>query len=134
MADREKCQSLVDPDHPVFIDKVPCPISSSFIKFGTHLIISYFQEEDCGTYRLIHGHFASPLAAHLPGVVPKESETAFFQFVVPKKWTWPDGMKPVVVHLAGTGDHVSLPHSSIAARTDSSNDCFHVSISGGAAC
>jgi len=45
---------------------------------------------------------------HLPGVVPKESEAAHFQIMLPKKWTWKHNLKPVVVQYAGTGDHVMI--------------------------
>jgi hypothetical protein len=44
--------------------------------------------------------------------VPEESETAHFQMLLPKKWNWSNGLKPMVVQLAGTGDHViSKRHS-----------------------
>lgn len=83
VSDREKCQSLVDSQHKVFIDK----------------------EEDHKHYKILNGHFQSPFAYHLPGLVPVESETAYFQVLLPKQWNWGNGLKPMVVQLAGTGDH-----------------------------
>nr|CAG4651089.1 EOG090X08BF [Simocephalus serrulatus] len=83
VCDREKCQSLVDPQHPVTIVK----------------------EEDHKHYKILNGHFQSPFAQHLPGLVPEESETAHFQVLLPKQWKWNSGLKPMVVQLAGTGDH-----------------------------
>ena len=66
------------------------------------------QEEDHKHYTLLDGYFQSPFAMHLPGVVPKESEAAHFQIMLPKKWTWKHNLKPVVVQYAGTGDHVMI--------------------------
>ncbi len=43
---------------------------------------------------------------YLPGLVPKAAQDAHFQMLLPLKW--PDeNYKPVCVHFAGTGDHVS---------------------------
>lgn len=84
VSDREMCQTLVDRHPNIIIDKV--------------------ELEDTGDIQLINGHFESPLVKHLPGLLPKVSETAHFQMVVPTKWTTPD--KPVVIQMAGTGDHV----------------------------
>ncbi|XP_046453039.1 protein ABHD18-like [Daphnia pulex] len=83
VSDREKCQSLVDPMHKV----------------------TFTKEEDHKHYKILNGHFQSPFAHHLPGLVPEESETAHFQMLLPKKWNWSNGLKPMVVQLAGTGDH-----------------------------
>lgn len=84
VSDREMCQTLVD-RHP-------------------HIIIDKVELEETGDIQLINGHFESPLVKHLPGLLPKVSETAHFQMVVPTKWTTPD--RPVVIQMAGTGDHV----------------------------
>ena len=66
----------------------------------------YFQEEDKGKYVLLEAEFLSPLVHHLPGLLPEESRIARFQMVLPK--SWPDSrLRPTVLHLAGTGDHVS---------------------------
>nr|CAG4637122.1 EOG090X08BF [Ceriodaphnia reticulata] len=83
VSDREKCQGLVDSQHKVTIVK----------------------EEDHKHYTILNGHFQSPFAYHLPGLVPEESETAHFQILLPKQWKWSNGHKPMVVQLAGTGDH-----------------------------
>nr|CAG4649445.1 EOG090X08BF [Scapholeberis mucronata] len=83
VSDRERCQSLVDRSHPVTIVK----------------------EEEHRHYTVLDGHFQSPFAQHLPGLVPKESETAHFQILLPKQWKWSNGHKPMVIQLAGTGDH-----------------------------
>ena len=64
------------------------------------------QEEISGDCRLIEGHFVSPITKYLPGIMPKEVEIARFQAVLPKQWK--TKLKPVVIQLAGTGDHVSL--------------------------
>jgi hypothetical protein len=50
------------------------------------------------------GEFFSPLAAYLPGLLPKQSEVARFELVLPQSWLESD-RKPVYIHLAGTGDH-----------------------------
>jgi hypothetical protein len=65
------------------------------------------QEENYSDCRIMEGHFLSPFVSILPGIVPVESETAYFQIVLPKKWN-SDHYKPICLHLAGTGDHVSL--------------------------
>lgn len=80
---REKCQALVDSHHPVTIVK----------------------EENHKSYTLLQGYFTSPLAIHLPGLVPKQSEKAHFEVLLPKQWKWPNNLKPMVVQYAGTGDH-----------------------------
>ncbi|KAK1799060.1 hypothetical protein P4O66_007327, partial [Electrophorus voltai] len=82
IGDREKCKHLVPRDYPVVIDKVE-------------------EQSDC---RIHNGHFISPLAQLVPGILPTESVKASFQFIVPKRWR---KHRPVCIHLAGTGDHVS---------------------------
>lgn len=52
----------------------------------------------------------TPMEFHLPGLVPKESIDAHFQMILPLKWK-NEKYKPICVHLAGTGDHVSLKYS-----------------------
>lgn len=44
---------------------------------------------------------------YLPGLVPKAAQEAHFQLLLPLKWP-DDNFKPVCVHFAGTGDHVSV--------------------------
>lgn len=82
ISNRELCRHLVADDYPIHIDK----------------------EYPDGDNRIIEGHFLSPLALHLPGIVPKEVETATFQIILPSKWKDP-ALKPMCIHLAGTGDH-----------------------------
>lgn len=48
----------------------------------------------------------TPLELHLPGLVPKAAQEAHFQVMLPNKWRDPNH-KPICLHLAGTGDHVS---------------------------
>nr|XP_027237374.1 protein ABHD18-like isoform X1 [Penaeus vannamei] len=81
LSNREKCQHLVDKNHPVTVTK----------------------ETDNGDHILLEAEFVSPFVEHLPGLLPKESEKAAFQFVYPK--TWRTHLKPTCLHLAGTGDH-----------------------------
>ncbi|KAL9959144.1 hypothetical protein ACROYT_G036234 [Oculina patagonica] len=82
VADRTKCNILIPADYPVKLKKS-------------------WTKESC---YITEGHFTSPLAQHFPGLLPKESETAHFQVIVPKKWP-ENGRKPACLHLAGTGDH-----------------------------
>ena len=91
---RYHCESI-----DTFIDYFH-PISPATISFFP------FQEEDCKTYTLLQGYFKSPLAIHLPGLVPKVSENAHFEILLPKQWKWANNLKPMVVQYAGTGDHV----------------------------
>lgn len=37
--------------------------------------------------------------------MPEETKTAYFQMILPKEWK-SKKIKPVCLHLAGTGDHV----------------------------
>jgi hypothetical protein len=83
MAVRETCLKLVHPDHHISIDKV--------------------QLDESGEYKLIDGHFRSPFADHLPGLLPTVAENAYFQLVLPVEWKGPD--RPVCIQMAGTGDH-----------------------------
>ncbi|KAK2519255.1 hypothetical protein Q9233_012069 [Columba guinea] len=54
IGNREKCQTLVSKDYPVFIDKVE-------------------EQSDC---KILEGHFISPLAHYVPGILPVESLVA----------------------------------------------------------
>lgn len=49
------------------------------------------------------GRFNSPLTTLAPGVLPKESEVARFEMILPHNWK--TMAKPIYIHLAGTGDH-----------------------------
>ncbi|XP_076319533.1 protein ABHD18 [Tachypleus tridentatus] len=93
ISNRETCQHLVSPDYPVYIDKA----------------------EEYPQYKVLDGHFLSPLVHHLPGVVPKESQIARFQVLLPKEWP-ADSLRPVCLHLAGTGDHYFWRRRTLLAR------------------
>lgn len=82
---------MVSSDYPIYIDK---------------------QIEHNSNYDVFEGHFMSPLVQYLPELVPKESQIARFQLILPTKWNdWPNkGLKPLCLHLAGTGDHVCDQH------------------------
>lgn len=54
----------------------------------------------------MEGYFVTPLERHLPGIVPEIAQKAHFQALLPVHWPDPN-CKPVCLHLAGTGDHVS---------------------------
>ncbi|XP_017003513.2 protein ABHD18 [Drosophila takahashii] len=82
ISSRESCFKLVPRDYPVEITKKEIYAEST----------------------LIEGKFKTPLELHLPGVVPKESQQAHFQLLIPNKWK-NEKHKPVCIHLAGTGDH-----------------------------
>ena len=61
----------------------------------------------CCTSRLIcpsTGQFESPMTPFLGDLIPREAQTAKFQLMLPNKWPNPK-IKPLVIHLAGTGDH-----------------------------
>ncbi|XP_043917684.1 protein ABHD18 [Protopterus annectens] len=89
---RELCQHLVPKDYPVFIDKVE-------------------EQTDC---KILDGHFISPFHHYVPGILPSESVTARFQFIVPKEWK--SKYRPVCIHLAGTGDHFYWRRRALMAR------------------
>jgi Alpha/beta hydrolase domain containing 18 len=84
MSSRESCVNLVPKDYPIQILK----------------------EESNSECTIIEGKFMTPLELHLPGLVPDAAQDAHFQMILPKKWR--DDSKPVCLHLAGTGDHVSV--------------------------
>lgn len=89
---RETCFPLVPSNYPIHIDKEDV-------------------QTDC---RILEGHFMSPFPQYLPGVVPKESETAYFQMVLPKQWK--THLRPIILHLAGTGDHFFWRRRALMAR------------------
>ncbi|XP_025929445.1 protein ABHD18 isoform X3 [Apteryx rowi] len=92
IGNREKCQKLVSKDYPVFIDKVE-------------------EQSDC---KILEGHFISPLAHYVPGILPVESLIARFQFIIPRRWN--SKHRPVCIHLAGTGDHHFWRRRTLMAR------------------
>lgn len=84
ISSRESCFKLVPRDYPVEITKKEIGAEST----------------------LIEGQFKTPMELHMPGVVPEESQQAHFQLLIPNKWK-NEKHKPICIHLAGTGDHVS---------------------------
>ncbi|KAM5255163.1 protein ABHD18 isoform 2-T2 [Ctenodactylus gundi] len=92
IGNRERCQNLVSSDYPVYIDKIE-------------------EQSDC---KILDGHFVSPMAHYVPGIMPVESVTARFQFIVPKEWN--SKYRPVCIHLAGTGDHHYWRRRTLMAR------------------
>lgn len=91
IGDREKCESLVPKDYPVYINKTE-------------------EHTDC---QIQDGFFISPLEHLVPGILPKEAVKARFQFIVPKRW---QKNRPVCIHLAGTGDHFFWRRRTLMAR------------------
>lgn len=84
ISQRNTCFPLVPKDYPV-------------------QIINEQKYPDC---LVLEGKFLTPLELHLPGIVPKAAQSAHFQVVLPNNWK--DRHKPMCIHLAGTGDHVSI--------------------------
>ncbi|XP_053617336.1 protein ABHD18 isoform X2 [Plodia interpunctella] len=82
VSNRDECFKLIDKDYPVTITKEECL-------------------SDC---RFVEGFFMTPLEKFLPGIVPQIAQKAHFQALLPVHWPEP-GVKPVCLHLAGTGDH-----------------------------
>ncbi|BFZ24514.1 hypothetical protein BsWGS_27553 [Bradybaena similaris] len=93
LSNRDTCQHLVAPDYPINID-------------------SETRDGDC---IILEGHFTSPFIHHLPGIMPKEVETASFQMILPLQWQH-SSLKPVCIHLAGTGDHYFWRRRIFTAR------------------
>lgn len=89
MSNRETCSKLVPKDYPVEI----------------------VSDEQTSDFRIIEGKFLTPLEFYLPGLVPDAAKNAHFQMILPNEWK-EDDYKPVCLHLAGTGDHVSLKKDS----------------------
>ncbi|XP_053207287.1 protein ABHD18-like [Panonychus citri] len=94
MSNRESCMKMVSTNHPIYIDKVV---------------------EDTKEYTLTEGHFISPLEEYLSEGIPEESRIARFQLLVPKTWRHPY-LKPICLHLAGTGDHFFWRRRALMAK------------------
>uniref|UniRef100_A0A2L2Y3C7 Protein ABHD18 n=1 Tax=Parasteatoda tepidariorum TaxID=114398 RepID=A0A2L2Y3C7_PARTP len=93
ISNRATCQRLVDPDYPVIIEKI----------------------ENHQNYKILDGHLISPFVHYLPEVVPEESKIARFQILLPN--TWPcEPLRPICLHLAGTGDHFYWRRRMLMAR------------------
>lgn len=68
--------------------------------------IEITKEEVASDCKIIEGKFITPLEIYLPGLVPDVVQNAHFQVLLPLKWN-DERFKPMCIHLAGTGDHVS---------------------------
>lgn len=93
LVDRGTAYKLVSHRHPVQLEQT-------------------WTQESCF---IAEGHFISPVATRVPGLLPRESERAYFQIVVPKRWH-ARGRKPVCIHLAGTGDHYFWRRRNLMAK------------------
>ncbi|KAK2728072.1 protein ABHD18-like [Artemia franciscana] len=73
------------------------------------------QKEEMSDHTItISGQFKSPFVDFLPGLLPEEAEIATFQLVIPKKWK--TNIKPVCIHMAGTGDHYFWKRRTFMAK------------------
>lgn len=67
------------------------------------------QERKWNGYRILDGKLRTPFADHMPGIVPPVIEDAHFQMILPCDWQH-STHRPMCIHLAATGDHVSRTH------------------------
>ncbi|PSN55357.1 Protein ABHD18 [Blattella germanica] len=104
VSNRDTCYTLVPRDYPVTISKYITHFVMIKAFIANFQKIYIFWEDKYSDCTVLEGHFLSPFATYLPGIVPKESEIAHFQVVLPRKWN-SDHYKPICLHLAGTGDH-----------------------------
>ncbi|XP_052794497.1 protein ABHD18-like [Mya arenaria] len=81
LGNREALSKILPRDYPVYIDK----------------------ETRSSDFRLLEGHFLSPVNDHCPGIMPKDVEVARFEMVLPNEWK--SDLRPMCVHMGGTGDH-----------------------------
>lgn len=65
-----------------------------------------FQREVGSNYHMVEGKFQSPFVNVAKGLVSPEIQDAYFQLLLPFEWK-SKYYKPVCIHLAGTGDHVT---------------------------
>ncbi|XP_025153358.1 protein ABHD18 isoform X4 [Harpegnathos saltator] len=84
IANRETCYNMIPLDYPIEITK----------------------SEDWSDCHVIEGRFESPFEKHLPGIMPDKTKMAYFQVILPSKWN-SHKIKPICLHLAGTGDHMA---------------------------
>ncbi|XP_076748971.1 protein ABHD18 isoform X2 [Xylocopa sonorina] len=93
LSNRETCYSLIPHDYPINVTK----------------------DEEWSDCHIIEGNFESPFNKHLPGIMPTETITAHFQVILPKKWS-SHKVKPICLHLAGTGDHFFWRRRNLIAK------------------
>ncbi|XP_043271133.1 protein ABHD18 isoform X2 [Venturia canescens] len=82
VANREACYNLIPRDYPINITK----------------------DEEWSDCHIVEGCFESPFEHNLPNIMPEETKTCYFQLILPLHWS-SQKIKPVCLHLAGTGDH-----------------------------
>ncbi|XP_074107923.1 protein ABHD18 [Cotesia typhae] len=93
VANREACYNLIPRDYPITITK----------------------DEEWSDCHIIEGNFETPFEQHLPNIMPEEIKTSYFQLILPLKWT-SQKIKPVCLHLAGTGDHYFWRRRNLIAK------------------
>ncbi|XP_011141314.1 protein ABHD18 isoform X3 [Harpegnathos saltator] len=93
IANRETCYNMIPLDYPIEITK----------------------SEDWSDCHVIEGRFESPFEKHLPGIMPDKTKMAYFQVILPSKWN-SHKIKPICLHLAGTGDHFFWRRRNLIAR------------------
>ncbi|KAH0558243.1 protein ABHD18 [Cotesia glomerata] len=93
VANREACYNLIPRDYPITITK----------------------DEEWSDCHIIEGNFETPFEQHLPNIMPEETKTSYFQLILPLKWT-SHKIKPVCLHLAGTGDHYFWRRRNLIAK------------------
>ncbi|XP_033217154.1 protein ABHD18 isoform X3 [Belonocnema kinseyi] len=94
VANREACYNLIPSDYPVTVTK---------------------QDEQWSDCHIVEGQFESPFEHHLPGIMPEETKIAHFQMILPRKWS-SHKIKPICLHLAGTGDHFFWRRRNLIAK------------------
>lgn len=94
------------PDYPIEITKVSAGFFAFAITFYLIHNVIKIKDEKTADYHIIEGKFLTPLELYLPGLVPEASRNAHFQMLLPLKWH-DERFKPICIHFAGTGDHVS---------------------------
>lgn len=93
IANRETCYNLIPRNYPINITKDE-------------------QWSDC---HIIEGSFISPLDLYLSEMMPEKTKTAYFQVILPRTWD-SHKVKPICLHLAGTGDHYFWRRRNLIAK------------------
>ncbi|XP_015600599.1 protein ABHD18 isoform X2 [Cephus cinctus] len=93
VANREACYNLIPRDYPITITK----------------------DEEWSDCHILEGFFLSPFEHHVPNLMPEETRNAYFQVILPSKWT-SHKTKPMCLHLAGTGDHFFWRRRNLIAK------------------
>lgn len=93
IANREACYNMIPLDYPIEITK----------------------DEVWSDCHILEGQFESPFEKHLPGIMPDKTKMAYFQVILPTKWK-SHKIKPICLHLAGTGDHFFWRRRNLIAK------------------